>query len=90
MGIAGSIILFLLIWWIIFFISLPLNIQNNKKKVDNIGIEDPGAPNNPQIFLKFAFTTFISLILWGIIYWTLNDDGFLMYIINLFYTDEVI
>ena len=28
MGITGSIILFLLIWWIIFFISLPLNIQN--------------------------------------------------------------
>ena len=36
MGITGSIILFLLIWWVIFFISLPLNIQNNKKKVGDI------------------------------------------------------
>ena len=90
MGITGSIILFLLIWWIIFFIALPLNIKNYKKKTRNIGIEDPGAPSNPQIFLKFLFTTFISLLLWSIIYWNLNDDGFLMYILKLFYTDEII
>ena len=90
MGVTGGIILFLLIWWVIFFISLPINIKNNQSKITNIEGEDPGAPNNPQIFLKFAITTFISLMVWGIIYWILNDDGFLMFILKLFYTDEII
>ena len=32
MGITGSIIVFVLIWWIIFFSVLPVGIQSNKEK----------------------------------------------------------
>ena len=48
MGITGSIIVYVLIWWIIFFSVLPVGIQSNKEtfkeKIDGI---DPGAPKNP-------------------------------------------
>ena len=50
---------------------------------------DPGAPNNPQLLRKFIITTFISIILWSIIYVLLSDDGFLMYILKLFYINEI-
>ena len=53
MGIAGSIIIFLLIWWLMLFIVLPLNISDKAEKVIEDG-NDTGAPNNPQIFKKFA------------------------------------
>ena len=31
MGITGSIIVYVLIWWIIFFSVLPVGIQSNKE-----------------------------------------------------------
>ena len=88
MGLTGSIILFFIIWWLILFIALPININNNGEKLKNDG-NDPGAPNNPQILKKFVITTFISLILWAIMCWLLSDDGFLMYVLKSFYIDEI-
>ena len=89
MGIAGSVILFLLIWWLILFTVLPLNISNNaEKNVRNEG-NDSGAPNNPQIFKKFLITTILSSIIWSIIYLFLKDQGLLLYILDLFYSNEV-
>ncbi len=52
--------------------------------------EDPGAPNNPQLFRKFLITTVVSIVIWFIIYSFLNNEGFLMYILKLFYINEVI
>jgi len=89
LGITGSIIIFLLIWWLIFFISLPINIKKSRSE-NYIEGEDPGAPNNPQLFRKFLITTVVSIVIWFIIYSFLNNEGFLMYILKLFYINEVI
>ena len=88
MGLAGSIILFLLIWWLLLFTVLPLNISDKAEK--NIeGGNDTGAPNNPQIFKKILITTIISIIIWSIMYIFLRDQGLLLYILDLFYSNEV-
>ena len=88
MGLAGSIILFLLIWWLLLFTVLPLNISDKAEK--NIeGGNDTGAPNNPQIFKKFLITTIISIIIWSIMYIFLRDQGLLLYILDVFYSNEV-
>ena len=89
MGLTGSIILFLISWWLILFIALPINIKTNVNKSNNFDGNDPGAPNNPQLLIKFIITTFISVILWSIIYVLLSDDGFLMYVLKLFYINEI-
>ncbi|MDA9864924.1 DUF1467 family protein [Pelagibacterales bacterium] len=88
MGIAGSIIIFLLIWWLMLFIVLPLNISDKAEKVIEDG-NDTGAPNNPQIFKKFLITTIISIIIWSIMYMFLRDQGLLLYILDVFYSNEV-
>ena len=50
MGITGSIIVYVMIWWIIFFSVLPIGIQSNKEVFkEKIGGMDPGAPKNPRI-----------------------------------------
>ena len=70
MGITGSIIVYVLIWWIIFFSVLPVGIQSNeekfKEKIEGI---DPGAPINPKIGKKFLITTLITSIIFIVIYY---------------------
>ena len=49
MGITGSIIVYVMIWWIIFFSVLPVGIQSNKEVFrEKIEGMDPGAPKNPK------------------------------------------
>ena len=70
MGITGSIIVYVMIWWIIFFSLLPTGIQSNKEVFkEKIGGMDPGAPKNPKIAKKFLITTFITTIIFIVIYY---------------------
>ena len=70
MGITGSIIVYVLIWWIIFFSILPVGIQSNKEKFkEKIEGIDPGAPINPKIGKKFLITTLITSIIFIVIYY---------------------
>ena len=70
MGITGSIIVNVMIWWIIFFSVLPIGIQSNKEifkeKIEGM---DPGAPKNPKIAKKFFITTLITTIIFSVIYY---------------------
>ena len=73
MGITGSLIVYIIIWWIVFFSILPVGIQSNKRVFkDNIGGFDPGAPKNPKIAKKFFITTIITSILFIVIYYLVN------------------
>ena len=70
MGITGSIIVYVLIWWIIFFSILPVGIKSKKEKFkERIDGIDPGAPNNPKIGKKFLITTIITSIIFVAIYY---------------------
>ena len=70
MGITGSIIVYVLIWWMIFFSVLPVGIQSKKEKfIERVDGIDPGAPNNPKIGKKFLITTIITSIIFIVIYY---------------------
>tara|TARA_B100001778_G_scaffold89203_1_gene72673 strand:- start:90 stop:344 length:255 start_codon:yes stop_codon:yes gene_type:complete len=75
MGITGSIVIFVIIWWVIFFSVLPIGIKHNDKPFkNNLEGNDPGAPKNPNILKKFLYTTLItSLIFIGIYYIVTNE-----------------
>tara|TARA_B100000963_G_C22611513_1_gene665100 strand:- start:1380 stop:1634 length:255 start_codon:yes stop_codon:yes gene_type:complete len=77
MGLTGSIIIYVMIWWIVFFSVLPFGIKSNKEIFkDTIEGSDPGAPKNPKIGKKFLITTIITSILFIVIYY-LTNKGFL-------------
>jgi len=65
MSITGSLIIFVLIWWIIFFSLLPVDVdRKHKQLVEGV---DKGSPENPRIIKKLIYTTIItSLIFIGI------------------------
>ena len=70
MGITGSIIVYVLIWWMIFFSFLPVGIRSKKEKFkERIDGMDPGAPDNPKIGKKFLITTIITSIIFIVIYY---------------------
>jgi predicted secreted protein len=69
-GITGSIIVYVLIWWMIFFSVLPVGIRSNKEKFkERLAGVDPGAPANPKIGKKFLITTIITSIIFIVIYY---------------------
>ena len=75
MGITGSIIVYVMIWWIIFFSVLPIGIKSKKEVFkEKIGGIDPGAPKNPKIGKKFLITTFITTIIFCVIYYLVKTD----------------
>ena len=55
MGLTGSIIVYVIIWWIVFFSILPVGIQSNKEAFkESLEGFDPGAPKNPNIAKKIS------------------------------------
>ena len=77
MSITGSIIVYVMIWWVVFLSVLPVGIQS-KKEIFKERIEglDPGAPKNPKIAKKFLITTIITSIVFIVIYYLVNNGFF--------------
>ena len=63
---TGLAIIYIIIWWIIFFAILPIDVERNK--VVKIEGEDAGSPENPKMPKKFIYCTGITTILFIIIY----------------------
>ena len=66
MSITGLAIIYIIIWWIVFFAILPIDVE--RKKLIKIDGEDPGSPENPKMLKKFIFCTVITTILFILIY----------------------
>ena len=66
MSATGLAIIYIIIWWIVFFAILPIDVD--RKKIEKIDGEDPGSPENPKILKKFIYCTGITTILFTIIY----------------------
>ena len=66
MSITGLAIIYIIIWWIIFFAILPIDV--NRVKTIKVEGEDPGSPENPKMLKKFVYCTVITTILFTIIY----------------------
>ena len=68
MAVFTYVLIFILIWWILFFILLPIKIKMPEKVESG---HAKSAPNKPFLLLKFIATTLISgfilffLILYG-------------------------
>ena len=77
MSVTGSIVVYVIIWWIVFFSVLPIGIKHGDRQFDNNleGI-DPGAPKNPNILKKFLYTTLITTVIFIGIYYIVASDHF--------------
>ena len=66
MSITGLAIIYIIIWWIVFFAILPIDVIRQKSiKIEG---EDSGSPENPKMLKKFIYCTGITTVLFIIIY----------------------
>ena len=66
MSITGLAIIYIILWWIIFFAILPIDVDRIKRK--KIEGEDSGSPENPKMLKKFIYCTGITTIFFVLIY----------------------
>ena len=66
MSITGLAIIYIIIWWIVFFTILPIDV--NRQKSIKIDGEDTGSPENPKMLKKFIYCTGITTVIFVIIY----------------------
>ena len=66
MSLTGLAIIFIIIWWIVFFSILPIDV--NRAKIVKINGEDAGSPENPKMLKKFLYCTGITTVIFSIIY----------------------
>ena len=66
MSVTGAAVIYIIIWWIVFFAILPIDVNRNKAiKIEG---EDPGSPENPKILKKFLYCTGITTVIFITIY----------------------
>ena len=66
MSATGLAIIYIIIWWIVFFTILPIDV--NRQKSIKIEGEDTGSPENPKMLKKFIYCTGITTVIFMIIY----------------------
>ena len=71
MNIFSAIVVYVLIWWMVFFCTLPFGIKNIEKPK---GGAMPGAPVNPGLKRKLILTTAISTVIWIIVLVLITSD----------------
>ncbi len=74
MSIIGSIVVFIILWWLILFMILPREISSQKDNGIIVKGTDPGAPSNANIIKKLILTTIITSLLFAIIYFLTYFD----------------
>ena len=66
MSATGLAIIYIIIWWIVFFTILPIDVNRQKSiKIDGV---DTGSPENPKMLKKFIYCTGITTVIFVIIY----------------------
>ena len=71
MGIASGLVVYVLLWWWVFLMSLPFGVSRH---TDGTVGHDPGAPRKPLLIIKAVATTLIAAVFWVAIYWFIEAD----------------
>lgn len=63
MNLVTGVIVYACLWWVIFFMMLPIGVQKDLKPQNG---NDPGAPVKTNLKKKVLITSLAALILWGL------------------------
>lgn len=72
MGLTGSVVSFLLVWWVVLFVVLPMRVrsvwEDDAAEGNHPEGADKGAPVNPDLLQKAKLTTLIAIPVWFVIF----------------------
>ena len=67
MSITAAIVLFSVIWFMVFFIVLPLRFVSQADAGDVVPGTPKSAPSNARVGRQALITSAIAVVLWGLI-----------------------
>ena len=65
MGIAGSLMVIVIFWWLAFFMMLPIGVRSQVDEGSVVPGTDPSAPASPKLLRKAIYAFAIALVAWG-------------------------
>jgi predicted secreted protein len=73
-GVVNSIVVFLIVWWLILFMVLPIGLRSQTEAEDIVSGTEPGAPTDPQLKKKAWWSTVATSVVW-LIWVVLAETG---------------
>ncbi len=84
MSITSAIVLFAVIWFMVFFVVLPLRMRTQGDVGDIVEGTPAGAPVDPQLKRKAWITTIWAIVLWIVIGGTIISGAITVRDIDMF------
>ncbi len=67
---------FFIIWWLVLFTVLPWGMRSAHEEGADVAVgHDRAAPVKVNMWNKFAWTTAIALVIYGLYYWFVHYGG---------------
>ena len=76
MGIAGSLMVFAIAWWLAFFIMLPMGVRSQIEEGTVIPGTEPSSPVQPRLWRKAGAALVIAFLTWGALFWLIEESQF--------------
>ncbi len=72
---TSGIVVYVIIWWLVFFMALPIGVKppHEVGETAESGHEG-GAPTRPHLGKKVLAATVIAALFWGVAYWVIEYD----------------
>ena len=84
MNLTGGIILFAVIWFLVFFVVLPIRLKTQGDVGQIVPGTQAGAPHEAHLGAKVKITTGVTVALWAIIAGVLLSGIFTLEDIDFF------
>ena len=68
MGIAGSLMVLTIAWWLAFQALLPFGVQSHLEENSVIPGTEPSAPVRPGLGRKAIYATIIAIGVWAVLF----------------------
>jgi predicted secreted protein len=65
MSALGLVVVFSIVWWLLFFMLLPVGIEPSRERVPG---QDPGAPARPLLLRKVLVATAAAVLVTGLVH----------------------
>ena len=75
MGIAGSLMVIAIGWWLAFFAMLPFGVRSQIEDGTVVPGTEPSAPTAPNLWRKALWALVIALIAWALLFWVVEMSG---------------
>lgn len=63
-GFVTGLVVFLITWWIVLFMTLPIGVRSQAEHGERVEGTDPGAPVIPDLKKKAWLTTVLASAFW--------------------------